>query len=147
MVQKAYARITPEDIVNSQKDVYNKIVSSYSPSDKQKLEKLSGEIALINKQRTDQLEQICLVQGEILDEYLSRNGNKSSSATDKARYWITYAHEAVAYQAAKIYIYNLTSESNLKPDALNLISNFQSDLDSARAKVSNSQNILQEVIK
>ncbi len=53
-----------------------------------------------------------LTQGGILDEFIRRKGE--GAGTDKTRYWITYAHEAVAYQAAKVYIYNLTSEGNLK---------------------------------
>ncbi len=142
-----FARITPEDIVNSQMQSYNSQVAKYSNTDRQKLEKLSSEIAQINKQRTTELENIMLVEGNILDEFQRRNKDRTNPAIDNARYWITYAHEAVAYQAAKIYIFNLTSESNLKNDSLNLIGLFESDLNSTRLKVLNSQKILAGVIK
>lgn len=142
-----FARVTPADLVNSQKADYNQKVSNYSLEDKRKLDKLSSEIAQINKTRTSQLWSIMYTQAAILDEYQKRIGGKTNDSIDKARYWITFAEEAVSYQEAKIYIYSLTSEKNIKADALNLISLFQSDLEGARSKVINSQNILKQTIK
>ncbi|MBI4039895.1 hypothetical protein HY389_00895 [Candidatus Daviesbacteria bacterium] len=141
------ARVTPEDILNTRIADYLSKVKNYSAADKQKLEDLSQAVAVVNKTRTDQLERIMLTQAAILDEYQKRFPNKNGDGVDKARYWITYAHEAVAYQAAKVYVFDLTSEKNIKNDALNLISLFQSDLNSARSKVINSQNILRGVIQ
>lgn len=142
----AQARVTPEDIVNSKKEAYEEKVKDYSPENKQKLEKLSVKITEVNKKRTNELDRIMVAQAAILDEYQSRVGGKNKTQIEKARYWITYAHEAVAYQAAKIYLYNLSSESNIKNDALNLISLFQGDLNSARSKVIYSQKILKETV-
>lgn len=145
--RSAFARVTPEDIVNSKREAYSESVKSYSLLNKQKLEKLSGKITAVNKKRTDELDRIMVVQAAILDEYQNRIEGKNTAQIEKARYWITYAHEAVAYQAAKIYIFNLTSEGNMKNDALNLISLMQGELNSARSKVINSQKILLETIK
>lgn len=147
-----YARVTPEDIVNSKKETYEKTVQNYSSLHKQKLTDLAGKITAINKKRTDELDWIMINQALILDEYETRlrqdsGGQGQNEQIKKARYQITYAHEAVAYQAAKIYIFNLTREANIKNDALNLISLFQSDLNSTRSKVIYSQNILEETIK
>lgn len=142
-----YARVTPEDIVNSKKETYEKTVQNYSSLHKQKLTDLAGKITAINKKRTDELDWIMINQALILDEYEKRSNGKYLEQIKKARYQITYAHEAVAYQAAKIYIFNLTREANIKNDALNLISLFQSDLNSTRSKVIYSQNILEETIK
>ncbi|MDO8639039.1 MAG: hypothetical protein Q7R43_05685 [Candidatus Daviesbacteria bacterium] len=148
------ARITPEDIVQEKRVVYETKVKNYSAQDKQKLEKLSQDIALVNKKRTDELENIMIAQGNILDEYESRQKgpsgnlrmNKNVEAIKNARYWITYAHEAVAYQAAKIYIYNLTSEGNIKNDAVSLINQMAGELNSSRTKVINSQKTLEKTI-
>ncbi len=141
------ARITPEDIVNSKLSAYNQKVKNYSPSNQQKLTQLSTNIADINKKITNQWEMTMLRQGEVLDEYQNRNGGKESEGIKNARYWITYAHEATAYQAAKIYIFDLTLETNIKPDAVSTLSVFQSDLSVLKGKVKKSENILQGLVK
>lgn len=152
------ARTTPEDIFNAKKDAYQQKVSKYSPTSQQKLDSLSQKIAEVNQVRSAQLLLITKRQGEILDEYLIRQeiieqggrdgiNRNLSDPIEKARYWITYAHEAAAYQAAKIYLYSLTSESNIKSDSLNLISTLQADLNSTRQKVINSQKILNDLLK
>lgn len=139
-------RITPEDIINSKQASYQEKVNNYSPVNQQKLQKLSDQIAKINKQRTDDLSYIMNVQGALLDEYESRQDGQNKEVIEKARYWITFAHEAVAYQAAKIYIFNLTSETNIKGDAQNLVLFFQSELNYARSTVINSQAILKGLL-
>lgn len=138
--------MTPEDIVQEKRVVYEQKVKNYSLINKQKLEKLNIDIALVNKKRTDELENIMVAQGTILDEYENRQKGKNIEKIKNARYWITYAHEAVAYQAAKIYIYNLTSEGNIRNDALNLISQMAGELNSSRTKVINSQKTLEKTI-
>lgn len=154
----AQARTTPEDIFNAKKDAYQQKVSKYSTTNQQKLDSLSQKIAEVNRIRSAELLQISERQGEILDEYLIRQeiieqggrdgiNRNLSDPIEKTRYWITYAHEAAAYQAAKIYIYSLTSESNIKSDSLNLISTLQADLNSTRQKVINSQKILNDLLK
>lgn len=140
------ARITPEDIINSKKEAYDKAVISYSLSNKQKLEQLSQKIIQINKKRTDELDRIMITQAAILDEYERRSGGKNAESVKKARYWITYAHEAVAYQAAKIYVFELNGEGRIKGDASSTINLFKSELNSTRLKVINSQKILMGVI-
>lgn len=142
-----WARITPEDIVNSKREAYDKTVVNYSEDSKQKLKYFAEKIAQINKSRTDELDRIMITQAAILDEYENRSEGKNKEAIEKARYWITYAHEAVAYQAAKIYIFDLSSEQNKKRDVLSTISLFQSELNSTRSKVINSQKTLTGTIK
>lgn len=140
------ARVTPEDIVNAQQATYQKKVVNYSVDHKQKLEQLSASIARVNKNRTNELERNMETQAAILDQYEKRQNDKNDEVIKNARYWITYAHEAVAYQAAKIYIFDLSNEKNIQGDALSTISIFQSELNSARSKVIKSQNILLEVV-
>lgn len=148
-----FARVTPEDILNSKKEAYKKTVRTYSLDHKQSLKSSSDKIALVNKTRTDELERIMVNQAAILDEYETRlrqgSGGQAQNLENikKARYWITYAHEAVAYQAAKIYVFDLSSEGKIKNDTLNTISFFQSELLSSRSKVIYSQQILKETIK
>ncbi|MFH0937110.1 MAG: hypothetical protein V1808_02370 [Candidatus Daviesbacteria bacterium] len=144
--QTVFARVTPEDIVNSQRKNYQTKVQNCSPVNKQKLESLAKQIAEINKFRTDQLERIMEGQAAILDEYQRRSGGTNTEAIEKARYWITYAHEAVAYQAAKIYIFDLSSEGNLKNDVNSTINLVKGELFSARSKVINSGQTLKGVI-
>lgn len=142
-----WARVTPEDIVNSKKEAYEGKVVNYSASHRQNLENLSKSIAEVNKRRTGELDRVMVTQASILDEYERRSNGKNSEAIKNARYWITYAHEAVAYQAAKIYVFDLSAESNITKDALNTISLFQSELNSTRAKVINSRKTLMDTVK
>lgn len=141
------ARVTPEDIVNSKREAYEIKVKNYSSQNQENLKNISDSIAQVNKKRADQLDKIMAVQAAILDEYLRRHNGKNSEATDKARYWVTFAHEAVAYQAAKIYIFDLRGEASIKNDMLSTISLFQSDLNSTRSKVIYSQEVLKRLVK
>lgn len=154
----SYARTTPEDIVNSKREAYLQKVSKYSQTNQQKLKKLSQNITEVNKKATDELSQIMERQAQILDEYIRRTGTDPRYQTDgihrnlnnkieNARYFLTFAHEAVAFQAAKIYIFDLFSEKNIKGDALSTISQLQSDLNILRGKVTKSQNIIKDLIK
>lgn len=152
IVINVFARITPEDILNSKKEAYEAKIQNYSPENKKKLENLAKEIAEINKNRTGELERIMKVQAAVLDEYEARSEKKgeqekNKANIEKARYWITYAHEAVAYQAAKIYVFNLTSETNIKSDAFPLVNLFYSELNSTRSKVITSQKTLQSIVR
>lgn len=140
-------RVAPQNILDIKKDIYNQKVQNYSLEHKNELEKITFRIMKINKLRTDQLSQIIQTQANILDEYQNRNEGKNIEAIEKARYWITFAHEAVAYQAAKIYVFELSSEPAIKGDANNLVSLFQSDLSSTRNKVIYSQKILKSTLK
>lgn len=152
------ARTTPEDILNQQRQVYQQKIRNYSPENRIKLERLNKQINDLNQKLSNELEQNILRQGEILDEYVERNGIEEDGGKDginrnlsgkveNARYWITYTHEAVAFQKAKVYVFNLTSEKNLKSDANNLISRLQGDLNGTRQKVINSQKTLGGIIK
>lgn len=98
-----------------------------------------------------------LRQGQILDEYMSRNDMQEGSETDgihrnlskpveNARYWLTYAHEAVAYQAAKVYIFNITSEGNIKSDLNREVDELSSDLNILRNKVLKSQKLIESLV-
>jgi hypothetical protein len=159
--QNALARTTPQDILNAQMDSFNQATKNYSPQSKQKLQKIMADVTEINKKRTAELEAITEMQGEILDEHQRRlgkdylndafhspnDGRDSSDPIEKARYWITFAHEAVAYQAAKTYLPNPTGEQNLKRDSLNLVSAMQSDLETTKAKVLNSQKMLEAAVR
>lgn len=141
------ARVTPEDIINSKKQAFQQKIVNYSPDSIKKLNSVSTAIEDINRKNTEKLEQIMLNQGLILDEFQNRFGDKAGDDIEKARYWITFAHEAVAYQAAKIYVFNLTNESNLKSDALATINLFQSELNYARGQVIKSQQILASILR
>lgn len=153
---KTFARTTPEDILNAKRQTYNAKVKKYSPENQQKLESLGVKIALVNKSITDDWEKKSLRQGQILDEYIKRNGLQEenqdgihrnlSNKVENARYWLTYAHEAVAYQAAKIYIFNLTHEKNIKQDSLSQINELNSDLNALKSKVQKSQQIIESLV-
>lgn len=145
--QLILARTTPEDIVNSKREVYQKRVQNYSSKHQQRLQELSDQIKRLNSQVTAEQEVNIANQGAILDEYVTRTKTENSPAVEKARYWLTYAHEAIAYQAAKIYIYDLTTESSIKKDVLNLISSLQADLNSTKQKTLNSHQIIVKLIK
>ncbi len=151
-----YARTTPEDIINEQKAAYEQTLKNYSPANRQKAESFSKKIADFNEEKTYELELIAERQGEILDEYVRRNNisenggadgiNRSNDPVSVARIEITRAHEAIAYQAAKIYIPNLTGQINIKSDSLNLISRMQSDFQIPINKLNYSHTLLEDLI-
>lgn len=142
----ALARVTPEDIVNEKREIYNQRVGSYSQESRDRLDLVSKRIVEMNKTKTDELGWIMESQARILDEYERRNPGKNQKGVDEARYWITYAHEAVAYQAAKIYIYDLSNEASIEPDIKRMVGIFRSELNSTRDKVIKSQKVLEGVI-
>lgn len=160
---QASARTTPDDILREQQEAYQSRLKTYSPQHQQQLNQLSQNINSMNKKLTDELERIMVAQGEILDQYQYRNQNAQRNAqqltyhtpndalradkTEQARYWITFAHEAVAFQAAKTYVIDLTSEANIQKDVLNEIAVLQSDMEGLKKKVMNAQKTLQGAIQ
>lgn len=152
----AWARTTPEDILNSKREDYNKTVSSYSQGSKNKLSDYTKRIADLNKNQTDLLEENMVRQGEILDEFIYRKKAKEkiedgisrnlSDPIENARYWLTFAHEAVAYQAAHVYIPNLTGEKNINTDIVLTINSLQGDIGVLKSKVEKSRTIIEDLV-
>lgn len=141
------ARVTPEDIVNAKRDKYQEKVNTYTSDNKAKLSQLSQSIVDLNQLLCTKLTESMSMQAAILDEYERRVGEKQSEEIKDARYWITYAHEAVAYQAAKNYVPDLSTQSNIKNDQLSMINLFQNEMMATRKKVLFSQTTLAKVIK
>lgn len=152
-----HARVTPEDIVNEQKSAYEQTLGNYSPENRQKIEEFSKKIADFNAEKTYALELIAQRQGEILDEYVRRNNieenggadgiHRSNDPVSVARIEITRAHEAIAYQAAKVYIPSLSGQSNIKSDSLNLINRLQYDMNIAKNKLVYSHSLLENLLE
>ena len=156
------ARVTVADQINEQQASYQTAVSRYSVANQQKLKNLSEQISQVNKNYTDQLERTLTIQGQILDEYQSREDDPkriqnqllyhtprdqlSNGAVEKARYWLTFAQEAVAYQAAHQYIFNLRGESAIKADGRSLVNQLKSDLKILTQKALNAQIMVKKVI-
>lgn len=151
-----YSRVTPEDILNSQKTTYNQKLKNYSLENQKKLAEFDAKIAELNKKQTGILEEQMERQGEILNEFVSRKKIDERQADgihrnledpiENARYWLTYAHEAVAYQAAKVYVFNLSSQSNIKNDVNAQINQLNSDMNILIGKVEKSRKIVAEVV-
>jgi len=151
-----FSRTTPEDIINSQKDSYNQKLNNYSPEKKQKVQEFDKKIAQLNKKQTTELDAYMVYQSQILDEYVRRNNiqervsdgiNRNlEDPVENARYWLTFAHEAVAYQAAKIYIFNLSGEANIKRDIQNTANTLQNDMAVLKNKVIKSEGILKALV-
>ena len=157
LTSAVHARTTPEDIVNAQKESYEQSIKNYSPTNKQKLETWDKKIEVFNDKKCAELEHIMETQGAILDEFIRRNEIAEKVKTDgktrnlsdpieNARYWLTYAHEAVAYQAAKVYVFNATGENAINQNILSTINIMQSDLNVLKGKVQKSQTIMEELI-
>ncbi|MBI2595866.1 hypothetical protein HYW46_04000 [Candidatus Daviesbacteria bacterium] len=152
----ASARTTPADILNSQKSAYDQKVAAYSTDHQQKLAGLSQKITGLNKKITADLGQNMERQGQILEEYIRRNSLEEKSnngitrnlnePVENARYWLTFAHEAVAYQAGKIYIFNLTSKSNIKSDTNSTITQLEADINILNSKALKSQKIIKNLV-
>lgn len=151
------ARTTPEDIVNEQIAGYESRIQSYTPQTKQKLTDWNKKITTFNEQKSASLEQICMTQGELLDEFIRRSEINEKLKTDgktrnladpieNARYWITFAHEAAAYQKAHVYVFNPTGETNVDRDILSTINQMQGDLNILRNKVQKSQTLVENLI-
>jgi hypothetical protein len=120
------------------------------------LAEFEQKVAAMNKNQTDILEAKMVRQGEILNEYVFRQGIEERQAdgisrnlsdpVENARYWVTYAHEAVAYQAAKHYIFDLTGENNIKANINSKINQLANDVDILAGKVDKSQKIIEALI-
>lgn len=147
------ARINPESIYNDQRASYEKKRQTYSLENQKKLDQYEQEIKNLNTFITTELENNTLIQGEILDEYIQRKGIPTVPETDgirrnltdpveNARYWITYAHEAIAYQAAKNYLFSLGSESTINRDIVLQINSMQADIGVLKGKVEKSKQAL-----
>jgi hypothetical protein len=151
-----FARTTPDDILREQRDVYNMRVKNYSPENQKKLAEFEQKVAAMNKNQTDILEAKMVRQGEILNEYVFRQGIQERQAdgisrdlsdpVENARYWLTYAHEAVAYQAAKHYIFDLSGEANMKANVTSKINQLANDIDILAGKVDKSQKLVEALV-
>lgn len=152
----ASARTTPDDILREQREVYNMRVKNYSAENQKKLAEFEQKVAAMNKYQTDVLESKMRRQGEILNEYVFREGIEERQAdgitrnlsdpVENARYWITYAHEAVAFQAAKHYIFDLSGEANIKANITSKINQMGNDIDILAGKVDKSQKLVEALI-
>lgn len=83
-----------------------------------------------------------------MDPRYETDGIKRNLENDveNTRYWLTYAHEAVAFQAAKVYVFNLTGQSNINRDINSTISQMYADLNGLRSKVIKSQKIILDLV-
>lgn len=154
----AIARTTPEDIYNEKLQAYESKRQTYSLENQKKLDAYQDEIKALNAFITTELENNTLRQGEILNEYVIRNNIPTVPETDgihrdlddpveNARYWITYAHEAIAFQAAKNYLFSLTGESNINRDIVLQIQSLQSDTGILKGKVEKSKQALIKLLQ
>lgn len=154
----AFARTTPEDIYNEKRAVYETKRQTYSLENQKKLDQFEGEIKNLNALITSELESNTLRQGEILDEYIRRNNIPTVPETDgirrnlsdpveNARYWITYAHEAIAFQAAKSYMFGLSGEASVNRDIVIQIQALQADTGVLKSKVEKSKQALLALLK
>lgn len=153
-----FARTTPEDIYNEKRASYETKRQTYSLENQKKLDAYEQEIKNLNSFITKELEANTLRQGEILDEYIRRNNIPTVPETDgikrnladpveNARYWITYAHEAIAFQAAKNYLFSLSGESNINRDIVIQIQALQGDTGVLKGKVEKSKQALISLLK
>lgn len=152
------ARTTPEDIYNQNRQAYEVKRQTYSLENQKKLDAYETEIKRLNAFITTELENNTLRQGEILDEYIRRNNIPTVPETDgirrdltdpveNARYWITYAHEAIAFQAAKNYIFSLSGEANINRDITLQINALQGDIGVLKSKVEKSKQALIKLLE
>lgn len=153
VLDPAFARTTPEDIYNEKIQAYEAKRQTFSLENQKKLDAYQEEIKNLNAFITHELEINTLRQGEILDEYMRRNEIPTKLETDginrdlsdpveNARYWITYAHEAIAFQAAKNYLFSLSNEANINRDIVVQIQALQADIGVLKGKVEKSKQAL-----
>lgn len=145
-VNTTLARVTPEDIINSKQSAYQQKLKNYQPTNQLKLENKSKQIAMLNHQLVNVLENNINLQAAVLDEYEKRMKGKNTQKIVQARYLLTFAHEAVAFQKAKIYIFGLRDESNIGQDMSLTISLFQTEMLYARSKVVDSQILIKGLV-
>ncbi len=153
-----FARTTPEDIYNANRQTYENKRQTFSLENQKKLDQYEQEIKLLNAFITKELENNTLIQGEILNEYIIRNDIPTVPETDgiqrnlsdpveNARYWITYAHEAIAFQAAKNYLFSLSSEASIDRDITLQINALQGDIGVLKGKVDKSKQALIKMLE
>ena len=153
-----FARTTPEDIYNEKLAAYETKRQTFSLENQKKLDQYQDEIKNFNAFISHELELNTLRQGEVLDEYIRRNDIPTVPETDgiqrnlsdpveNARYWITYAHEAIAFQAAKNYLFSLSSEANIDRDIIVQINAMQNDIGILKGKVDKSKQALIKLLE
>ena len=156
-VSTTFARTTPEDIYNEKLQGYESKRQTFSLENQKKLDLYQDEIKKLNAFITQELENNTLRQGEILNEYIIKNDIPTVPETDgikrnltdpveNARYWITYAHEAIAFQAAKNYLFSLSSEANVDRDITIQIQALQGDIGVLKGKVDKSKQALIQML-
>ena len=152
------ARVNPESIYEDARASYEKKRQSYSLENQKKLDQYEQEIINLNSFISTELENNTLRQGEILDEYINRKKIPVVPETDgirrnlddpieNARYWITYAHEAIAFQAAKKYLFQLSGQNNTDRDIILQINALQTDIGILKGKIDKSKNALISLLK
>src|SRR3989344_66621 len=157
-IPQTFSRTTPEDIYNEKRQAYESRRQTYSLENQKKLDQFEQEIKNLNAVITRELENNTLRQGEILNEYILRNNIPTVPETDgikrnlddpveNARYWITYAHEAIAFQAAKNYLFSLTGEANINRDIVVQIQALQAETGVLKGKVEKSKQALISLLK
>jgi len=156
LAPSTFARTTPEDIVNAQKSSYQQSIRNYSTTSKEKLNLWEKKIETFNDLKCAELEHILATQGLILDEFIRRNEIEDKMTDGKtrnlgdpienARYWLTYAHEAVAFQAAKTYVFNATGESAINQNITSTINVMSGDINILKGKVQKSQTIIKDLV-
>src|SRR3989344_4434479 len=157
-LKPASARTTPEDIYNEKRQAYESRRQTYSLENQKKLDQFEQEIKNLNAVITLELENNTLRQGEILNEYILRNNIPTVPETDgikrnlddpveNARYWITYAQEQIAFQAAKNYLFSLTGEANINRDIVVQIQALQAETGVLKGKVEKSKQALISLLK
>ena len=158
LLPTTFARTTPEDIYNEKRQAYESKRQTYSLENQKKLDQFEQEIKNLNAFITHELENNTLRQGEILNEYILRNNIPTVPETDgiqrnlddpveNARYWITYAHEAIAFQAAKNYLFGLTGEANIDRDIVVQIQALQAETGVLKGKVEKSKQALIKLLE
>lgn len=163
----ASRRETVKERVETRKDATKDRVASRSAALKEKLakfkdqkkaervEKIDGNLNMINKKRTDHFIKFLDNASKILAKLETRvdeagkNGKDTTaakSAIDDAKKAIADAKAAVETQAAKTYEVTVSTESAVKTDAKAARDQLHNDLESVKAKVETAKKAVSTAI-
>lgn len=138
------ARVTPNDIYQERKAKFEDSLNNISdPIKKEKLVQSQKLLNLINQRVGDRFLEDINKLSAIMEELRTRQGIKETrvaygsvdTAIENADYWVNWAAEAIAYQKAKEYMPEFSSEAAAINSIKTSSTSLKSDLQVLRGKV------------
>lgn len=148
LVGTVEARVTPDDIYQERRAEFKKGLDKIN-NEKVKSDVLEADWTLkeINQNVTGRFDKDMAILAGIVSELEQRvdKQEKENPYLEDALYWVTFAHEAVAYQKIQDYTPNLSGNTPLA--AIKLSSNrLRGDLNTLKGKILKAKTMVKKAV-